>query len=80
MPAALLPHWIKGVPAPGVAIEEQTLSEGRLLLLQQSGWSLHYEQYQQVGQRSLPAKIRFEGASASGKILIKQWVLDESGL
>jgi outer membrane lipoprotein LolB len=79
MPAALLPHWIKGIPAPGVDIAAQTLDAGRLSQLEQAGWTLHYEQYQQMGQYSLPAKIRFEGASASGKILIKHWVLDETG-
>ncbi|MCZ6831152.1 MAG: lipoprotein insertase outer membrane protein LolB [Gammaproteobacteria bacterium] len=78
MPAAMLSYWIRGIPAPGIEIEAQALSGGRLSLLQQSGWSLHYERYQQVGHLTLPARIIFKGKSASGKIIIKQWKLDAS--
>jgi len=78
MPTSMLPYWIRGIPAPDVHIEEQTLSGGRLSTLLQSGWSLHYEQYQPVGSISLPARITFKGESASGKILIKQWTLDQA--
>ena len=78
MPAALLPYWIRGIPAPGVKIGQRAVAQGRLTTLQQSGWSLTYESYQQVDHLILPAKITFEGESASGKIIIKQWTLGET--
>ena len=76
LPAAQLPYWVKGLPAPGEPIDRQTLKQGRLLELHQAGWVLYYEQYQQVGQLTLPSKIVFEGKSSNGKILLKHWTLD----
>jgi outer membrane lipoprotein LolB len=78
MPAALLPFWIRGMPAPGVNVAAQALVQGRLSTLEQSGWSLRYDKYQQVGQISLPARITFDGYNTSGKIILKQWLLDDS--
>ena len=80
MPTAMLPYWVRGLPAPGVEIGGRLFSAGRLTQLQQSGWFLHYEQYQQVGPLVLPARITFQGETASGKILIKQWLLDATSL
>jgi outer membrane lipoprotein LolB len=76
MPVALLPWWIRGLPAPDIPVDALELEQGQLRVLSQSGWQLTYERYQQVGDLQLPTKIRFQGAQAMGKILIKQWYLE----
>ena len=76
MPVALLPWWIRGLPAPDLPADVLELQEGKLKVLAQQGWQLTYERYQQVGELQLPGKIRFHSAGAEGKILIKQWLLD----
>ena len=75
MPVALLPWWIRGLPAPQTAVDAMTTSQGRLQTLSQQGWQLNYESYQQQGDLVLPDKIRFQGPQVSGKILVKQWTL-----
>lgn len=75
MPVALLPWWIRGLPAADVPVDTLELEQGQLRVLSQGGWQLTYERYQAVGDLQLPAKIQFRSALASGKILIKQWQL-----
>jgi outer membrane lipoprotein LolB len=75
MPVALLPWWIRGLPAPQAAVESMTTDQGRLQTLSQQGWQLDYQSYQQHGDLVLPSKILFQGPQVSGKILVKQWTL-----
>ena len=85
LPLDLLPWWLRGIPAPGVAPDELKLVQGRLALLRQADWQLEYSEYQAVNQPGdaaesgsveLPSLIRFEHRELSGKILLKRWRLD----
>ncbi|MCX2982484.1 outer membrane lipoprotein LolB [Halieaceae bacterium IMCC14734] len=76
MPVALLPWWIRGLPAPDLPVDVLELQQGQLRVLSQQGWQLTYERYQPVGELQLPSKIRFRSEGAEGKILIKQWLPD----
>ena len=75
LPLDYLPFWLRGVPAPGYPVEARELDRGRLARLRQAGWTLIYTDYQQVGQMSLPRRIRFSRETVNGKILLKEWTL-----
>jgi len=65
LPVSQLEYWIRGLPTPG---EEHSLSLGEfneVLAMQQSGWTLHYDDYRQFGEVSLPRRIEMSRAENS---------------
>ncbi len=80
LPLELLPWWLRGLPAPEVAITSRHLEDGRLQELRQDGWTLHYLAYATVDGISLPSSIRFKRDEVGGKILLKRWTLPTAEL
>lgn len=77
LPVSNLKYWIRGVPAPQ---GNQTMSlnpQGLLAQLKQSGWTIHYDRYQQVGNTWLPGKVRFFSKQLKLTFVIKDWQLDQ---
>lgn len=77
LPLDLLPWWLRGVPAPLPAATDMEISDGRLQQLDQAGWNLEYSRYQQVDEVVLPGKLLFQRGEVKGKILFKQWTLNQ---
>jgi outer membrane lipoprotein LolB len=75
LPLDLLSWWLRGLPAPEVAITSHHLEDGRLQELGQDGWTLNYLTYATVNGINLPSSIRFQRDDVSGKILLKRWKL-----
>jgi len=73
LPTEYLPWWVKGLPAPHSNSRRLVLDHGRLQQMEQDGWQLHYDSYQQVGERILPERIRFARGPVSGKIILREW-------
>lgn len=74
LPVRALPHWLRGVPAPLYAVDELVLEHERLVRLQQSGWSIHYEEYARFDDYALPTRIRIDREQTRVRLIIRRWL------
>ncbi|MGQ9425820.1 lipoprotein insertase outer membrane protein LolB [Gilvimarinus sp. F26214L] len=76
IPISELRYWVRGLPAPGPRPERSDFTaEGMLSILEQSGWTLRYSNYQAVGPWNLPGKILAERDDLRLTLLISGWEL-----
>jgi outer membrane lipoprotein LolB len=75
LPLQALPHWLKGIPAPGMAVDVLQLEPNRELLqsLQQDGWQIRYERYEEFGDFTLPTRVTIERDATRARLLIRKW-------
>lgn len=76
LPVSGLRHWALGRPIPGVPATPQVDADGRLVALQQSGWTLRYPEYVDTGAGiALPAKVELEtdGGDTRLRLLVESW-------
>lgn len=75
-----LHHWVLGMPAPstgagqlasGALVERDAL--GRLTVLRQDGWEIHYVQYATDKADSLPARMQLSRGDLQLTLLIDEW-------
>ena len=58
VPVGALSYWVRGVPAPSAAVTSLELREGRLMHMQQSGWTIDIDAYKQQADGGwLPARL-----------------------
>jgi outer membrane lipoprotein LolB len=74
VPVDGLRYWVLGLPAPGRLDALQLDDNGRILSLQQNGWTLAYLDYQAVGTLELPHKFAISDPQRGFKVFIDQWV------
>lgn len=73
LPLSDLRAWALGLPAPG-EIQQMTLdAEGRLLNLQQRGWTVRYDAYQRVGSLDLPRRLEAQSEAVRLRLFIDRW-------
>lgn len=75
LPISSLRYWLLGLATPTSAVTPITDAEGRLRQLQQAGWLIHYPNYIQVGDFSLPQRLRAVYEPVTVQLLIRQWTL-----
>ncbi len=75
LPLQALPYWIKGVPAPGLDIQDaqQGPDPALLLVLQQDGWEIHYEDYANYGRLTLPTMLYLKHQDTTVRLIIRNW-------
>ncbi len=73
LPVAGLQYWVRGLSAPYAPAEATRDAHGRLQQLVQSGWTITYQRYQDVGGSSWPAKMRLERDELIMRLVIDQW-------
>lgn len=74
LPVNQMIEWVKGVPAPQPAHQQIHFNPaGQLEQLEQQGWLLDFDKFQQVGQWVLPGRIRGNRGAVSFTLVIKQW-------
>jgi outer membrane lipoprotein LolB len=75
LPLLALPHWLKGLPAPGLAIEDMAMGPDPSLLqsLQQDGWQIRYDQYQDFDRLALPTRLHIQRERTSVRLIIRHW-------
>ena len=78
LPLQSLPHWLKGIPAPGVEVQSAVVEGDLLRSLQQDGWQLIFQRYQQFGEFTLPTRLSIERGSTNARIILRQWDALES--
>ncbi len=79
VPVAELTYWVRGIPAPDSdhQVVERT-PEGLLKTLTQSGWTLHYSDYQTTPRLPLPGRIVAERQDTRLTLIVYDWSLPES--
>ncbi|WP_024460933.1 lipoprotein insertase outer membrane protein LolB [Marinimicrobium sp. LS-A18] len=79
VPVAELTYWVRGIPAPDSRhrVLERT-PQGLLKTLRQSGWTLHYSDYEAVGLLPLPGRIVAERKDTRLTLIVYDWSLPES--
>jgi len=76
IPVKSLLYWMRGLPNWNTIKEKQQLDNfGRLALLQQDGWRVHFKKYIDVDKHELPQKIFIDGFDLKVKIFIDEWDL-----
>ena len=70
LPVSQLTYWVRGVPAPNIAVVEN--SQGFI----QTNWQLRYPKSRQVGEYLLPTKVIAENPQLKTTLIIKSWQLD----
>lgn len=85
IPMYELRYWVRGARAmkTGVSSELNPSDEsapqlsfdatGRLSMLRQNGWTVHYERYQDASDTALPIKLRAFKADAQVKVVVQSW-------
>ena len=75
LPLLALPHWLKGLPAPELAIQGMELGPDPSLLqsLQQDGWEIRYDQYESFDRLALPTRLHIQRAATSVRLIIRSW-------
>jgi outer membrane lipoprotein LolB len=75
LPLLALPYWLKGIPSPHSPVQLLELDPDRNLLrdLQQDDWEIHYEQYQQFKDLTLPTRLRIQRGTTSARMIIRHW-------
>jgi outer membrane lipoprotein LolB len=73
LPLQALQHWLKGVPAPGSAIHTIKIEQGLLKSLEQLGWTITYQDYDQFGAYTLPTKLQIERFNNRVRLIVRNW-------
>lgn len=75
LPLLALPHWIKGVPAPDIAIQQLETGPNPALLqvLKQDDWEIRYETYADFDGLVLPVKLHIRHGDTTVRLIIRNW-------
>jgi outer membrane lipoprotein LolB len=75
LPLSALTYWLKGLPAPALAIQQSELSAQTELLqsLQQDDWQIRFEQYGEFQGYILPTRLQIQRGTTRAKVVIANW-------
>lgn len=78
LPITALPHWLKGVSDPNLAVEALQLDQtGQLpLLIKQHGWTVTYERFDGFDGQQLPTRLRLAKGETTARIILRDWQTD----
>jgi outer membrane lipoprotein LolB len=72
-PVTHLRHWVLGQPAPGSKAEFEFDRAGRITALEQDGWTLAFDEYQDAGAVELPRKFEVANSELRLKVVVDTW-------
>ncbi len=74
IPVSGLRHWLLGLVAPGIEIEDMRLDEfGRLEYLEQAGWQIQYKRYSETAMLDMPTKVFMDSERLKARIVVHEW-------
>ncbi len=73
LPLQQFNSWLKGMPAAGTPQKITYDSHNQIQTLQQDGWLIEYQSYDNRSPVSLPTKMTATDGKTHAKILIKGW-------
>ena len=77
LPVENAQYWIKGIPSP-LSDSQLSLKDQRLYILEQDGWTVTYQQYKQVADQYLPAKIIISKDNLRLLLVIYKWQIQQT--
>ncbi|MGI9290037.1 MAG: lipoprotein insertase outer membrane protein LolB [Gammaproteobacteria bacterium] len=72
-PADNIRYWLRGLPAPGAAAEEEFGADGQLERILQQGWEVSYDRYGNFEGHLLPARLTIRGRGIRLRLVISRW-------
>ncbi len=76
LPADALRYWVLGVRTPQVAGRVEYDADGQLRLIEQSGWTIRYEEFDGSRAPALPRKLRARSGDREVRIVVRRWTLE----
>jgi outer membrane lipoprotein LolB len=71
-PVTHLRYWVLGQPAPGTPAEFEIDAAGRIVSIEQDGWTLEFSEYH-PGSPGLPRKFEVANAELRLKVVVDTW-------
>lgn len=80
LPVRALPHWLKGVPDPDLAVQRLEIGKPAPLLqtLQQDDWEIDYQQYASFDRFTLPTRLTIRREATTVRIILRDWQTGQS--
>jgi outer membrane lipoprotein LolB len=75
LPADALRYWVLGVRAPEAPGQVEYDADGQLRLIEQSGWTIRYEEFDDTRSPALPRKLRARSGDREVRIVVRRWTL-----
>ena len=77
IPVNGLRYWLQGIAAPGTPPSHVAKdSNNRLARIVQHGWTVDYEDYQEVQGKAVPYKMQLQNGDIRLKFIFNQWHLN----
>lgn len=73
LPLTGLADWTLGRPAKSPIKDIRWNTQGLVTYLEQDGWKIEFENYQQQGRYILPGKIYLKSVQLNLKLLVEKW-------
>lgn len=73
LPLSGLRYWVMAVPANASAADIQRDAQGRITVLRQDGWEIHYSRYAGGAEDSLPLRFMLRREQLEIMVLIDEW-------
>lgn len=71
-------YWVLGLPGPGPVLKQELDGAGRLIRLQQGGWTVDYADFLALpGGKSLPRKLEMRRDGVRIRLVVSGWELSE---
>jgi outer membrane lipoprotein LolB len=78
VPVDALAYWARGLRAPGEVAKIEFDQDGRIVRLEQSGWSIRFERYRDAVGTELPGKIEAVRGQLRLKLVPARWAVPVS--
>jgi len=75
VPVKALAWWVRGLKAPGETGSQQIDADGRLLSLQQYGWTVEFNRYRSIDDIDLPVRLEAQKDDYRVKLAVGRWRL-----
>ncbi len=73
LPLVGLHQWVLGLPDADAPAQIERNPDGRISLLRQDGWDVHYLSYTDTKPGSLPKRLRLKHDDMQVELLIDEW-------
>jgi len=74
LPLESLHQWVLGMPYSDGAAQIELDDIGRISVLLQSGWDVHYLRYADTSPESLPIRLQLDHDDMQVQLLIDEWI------
>lgn len=75
LPLGALAYWLRGVPAPGLALQELQLDPQGVLpvMFRQDGWTVRYSDFAAFQGYTLPTRLEAHRHDSSARVILREW-------